>query len=136
MPRISAKPSKQALYNVVLASFMSYRDGKEYDKTTIFTPPQLLEITPDELKEWMCFKVYVTPHPGPDDMPTQGRASSLEYYKKAISFHMPSRNRVWDTESNKGNPTRSIECNDLICLIKKQEVRKQAGSSTSGPSCT
>ena len=31
------------------------------------------------------------PEPGPDDNPTLGGASSLEYYEKALSYYMPNK---------------------------------------------
>jgi hypothetical protein len=51
------------------------------------------------------------------------RLSSLEFWKKAISFF---RLIPWNSStSQEGNPTKSIVVNDLIKRVKKKEVRKQ-----------
>jgi hypothetical protein len=38
---------------------------------------------------------------------------------------MPNRLVPWSTTNNEGNPTKSIDVNDLIRHVKKKEVRKQ-----------
>jgi hypothetical protein len=73
----------------------------------------------------MCQKAYGTPEPNPDANPAQARSSSLEYWKKAISFYMPNLLMPWNAVSGQGNPTRSIEVNTLIKKVKKKEVGKQ-----------
>jgi hypothetical protein len=42
---------------------------------------------------------------------------------------MPNKLMAWNRLSNQGNPTRSIEINDLIKRVKKKEVRKQGAPS-------
>jgi hypothetical protein len=69
------------------------------------------------------------PDQTPEDNPTHGRASSLMYYKKAISYFMPNKLTPWNAISRKGNPTRSIDVYDLIKAAKKKEVRKQGTPS-------
>jgi hypothetical protein len=78
----------------------------------------------------MCVKAHGTPEPGPDDNPTEARSSSLEFWKKAISSFMLNRLMAWNVLNDVGNPTKSIEVNDLIKAIKKKEVRKQGKAST------
>ena len=100
---------------------MSYRDDEEYERDHEFTPEELNEIQPEEIEKWMCVKVYGIPEPGPDDNPynpTLGRASSLEYYKKALSYYMPNKLFGWNAISKKGKPTRSIPVNELIKRVK------------------
>ena len=63
--------------------------------------------------------------PGPNDKPSHCRSSSLEYWKKAISFFMPNKNHQWNEMTNSGNPTRSQDVNDLIKRVKRFEIRKQ-----------
>mgnify|MGYP006197484805 FL=1 len=75
-------------------------------------------------------KVHGRPDPGHDDNPTLGRSSSLEYYKKALSYFIPYRLASWNPMTNSGNPTRSQPIIDLIKAVKKKEVRKQ-GKATS-----
>ena len=50
---------------------------------------------------------------------------ALIYYKKAISFFHPDRLMEWSSGRDEGNPTRSVEVNNLIKRVKQKEVRKQ-----------
>ena len=46
--------------------------------------------------------------------------------QKRHQFFMPNRLISWNAETSNGNPTKSIEVNDLIkSRVKKQEVQKQ-----------
>jgi hypothetical protein len=45
--------------------------------------------------------------------------------EKTISFYMPKHLVQWSTTNNEGNPTKSIDVNDLIRRVKKKEVRQQ-----------
>jgi hypothetical protein len=65
------------------------------------------------------------PDPAPSDNPTHGRCSSLEYYKKALSYFMPNRHNEWDEVTLRGNPTKSQEVLDVIKAVKKKEVLRQ-----------
>ena len=73
--------------------------------------------------------MFGEPNPGPNSRPTEGRSSSLEYYKKAISYYMPNQHIGWDMEAERGNPTRSLEVQNLIKSIKRLEVRRQGKPS-------
>jgi hypothetical protein len=110
--------SQSPRYHPVLIQFMSYRDDEEYERDHDFTPEELNEIQPEEIEKWMCVKVYGIPEPGPDDNPTLGRASLLDYYKKALSYYMPNKLFGWNAISKKGKPTRSIPVNELIKRVK------------------
>jgi hypothetical protein len=70
-------------------------------------------------------KAFGVTDPALDANPTLARANLLEYWKKALSFFMPNRLIVWVLGRNEGNPTRSIEVNNLIKRVRKKEVRKQ-----------
>jgi len=75
------------------------------------------------------FKAFGNPDPLEDANPTHCRSSTLEYYKKAISSYMPNRLSQWNALAQSGNPTRSIEVNDLMKKMKKKEVRKEGAPS-------
>lgn len=109
-PPPNAKPE----YYPILVAFMSFRDNAVYTKATIFTDVQLDSITPEELVRYFCLKVYGDPDPHENANPTEGRSSSLEHYKKALSFYMPNRLTPWNVMTSTGNPTRSIVVNELI----------------------
>lgn len=124
------KPLKDQ-YKPSLIQFMSFRDGVLYDKHHVFTNAELGAIIPTEIVRWMCLKVYGTPDPDIDDNPTEGRSSSIEYHKKALSFFMPNKHMHWNALANPpvGNPTKSIPVNELIKRVKKKEVRKEGKPS-------
>jgi hypothetical protein len=94
--RLRQRPSIMVLeekprYRSVLIEFMSFRDGQAYAQNTEFTDLQLAEITPSDLTRWFCLKAYGVADPAPNANPTVGRSSSLEFYKKALSYYMPNR---------------------------------------------
>ena len=96
---------------------MSYKYGIIYGKDYEFSDEQLSEIQPDDIYKWMALKVFGQPDPSHDDNPTLGRSTSLEYYKKAISFFMPNRLATWNVLNKSGNPTRSQIIIDLIKAV-------------------
>ena len=122
---------EKPLYFRVLVEFMNFmHPGENFNKATVFTQAQLLAIQPDDVKQWMCQKVFGMRDPTPDDYPTQGRSSSLEHYKKCLSYYMPNRLMQWNVATGTGNPTRSVQVNELIKWVKKLEVRKQGKASS------
>lgn len=60
----------------------------------------------------------------PEDNPVHARCSSLQYYKKAVSFFIPNRHQPWNSITNTGNPTKSKEVNSLLKAVKKKEMRR------------
>jgi hypothetical protein len=120
-----AQARQRMKYKNVLVAFMGYRDGTVYSTDTNFTDDELESITSNDLCEYFLFRAYGTPHPQPEDFPTQCRSSSLHFYKKAISSFMPNRHHVYDVRTLTGNPTRSPAVNDLIKTVKKHEVRAE-----------
>ena len=123
------EPTQSPVYKSVLIAMMSYRDGIEYSKSYEFSPEELGEVTPEDVYKWMAMKVYGHPDPNNDDNPTHGWSSSLEYYKKALSYFMPNRLSTWNAIMHSGNPTRSVPVNNLIKAVKKKEVRRQGKPS-------
>ena len=111
-------------YQGYLVQFMSYLHDMQYDKDTLFDQESLI-VTPDDIIRWMCVKSFGVEYPELEDRPTLCRSSSLEVYKKALSWYMPNRIQAWDCISNRGNPTKSTQVNELIKHVKRMEVRKQ-----------
>ena len=72
-------------------------------------------------------KTFGIANPGIDANPISARSNSLTYWKKAILFFHPDRLMEWSSGRNEGNPTRSIEVNNLIKRVKKKEVRRKQG---------
>jgi hypothetical protein len=119
-------------YRMVLNAFMSFRDGVQYTNTHLFSDDDLLEITPEELVKYFCFKVYGVAEPTPEMRPTQGRSNTILFAKKAISYFMPSKLETWSIRSKSGNPTCSVLVNNLVKPIKKwkfddKEHRRKPG---------
>ena len=89
----------------------------------------MLTLTPADVCRFFSLKAFGTPTPDADAKPTCGRSSSLESYKKEISFFMPNRLIGWNVQTKEGNPTKSVAVNNLIKKVKKLEVRKLGVSS-------
>ena len=101
-----------------------------HDKDHVFTQEELLGLTPEHLVRYMSMKVFGVPEPEEDANPMEGRSSSLEYYKKAVSYFMPNKLMTWDVQTGRGNPTCLVKVNELIKLVKKKEVWKQGKESS------
>jgi hypothetical protein len=82
--------------------------GREYTKG------ELRARTPDGVVRWMNFKTIGIPDPPTDANPMFLRSNTLAFWKKALSFFMPDYLVMWVSGHSKGNPTRSIDVNNLI----------------------
>ena len=112
-------------YKSTLDILMSYFHGVDYAREREYTKGELRALTPDDVVAWMNVKAFDDPDPSLDANPTEFHSSSLEFWKKTLSFFMPDRLTALVSGRNEGNPTRSIEVNSLIRRVKKKEVRKQ-----------
>ena len=98
---------------------MSGVNSQHYEKDAQFEDDVLLDLAPYVIYGWMANKVYVTPTTTAEKNSTKRRASSLDYYKKAISHLMSNQISIWDTELKQGNPKRSSLVNGLSSVAKK-----------------
>ncbi len=113
-------------YHSVLIHLMTFvNPGEAYNKDHVFTQAKLAPLTPVDVRRWMCQRAYGTPEPGPAANPTEAQSSSLSFWKKPISFFMPNRIMPWNAVSAQGNPTRSIEVNNLIKRVKKRKFENK-----------
>jgi hypothetical protein len=111
---------------------MSFRDSlADYPRSMVWTPDELLGITPDKIARWFKLLVYGTATPSLTDIPTFFRSSNLEQAKKSILFFIPNKHISWDVRSSSGNPSKSVSVNDTVTIVRKLEFRKQGR-----PSCT
>jgi hypothetical protein len=108
---------------------MCHVNNRQYAQDHAFSTDELAVLTPEHVYRWMCTKAFGVPDPTAEDNPIHGRASSLSYYKKAISYFMPNKLMPWNAITKEGNPTKSVLVNDLIKAVKKKEVRKQGKPS-------
>jgi hypothetical protein len=116
-------------YKSTLDSVLSFVHHTEYSRDKTYTKGELRALTPENILHWMNLKAFGVTDPPADANPISARSNSLSFWKKAISFFMPNRLMVWTSGRNEGNPTRSIEVNNLIKRVKKKEVRKQGVAS-------
>ena len=116
----------EADYKPTLIKLMSFLDRVVYPREQIFTPEQIGAITCASLMRYFNTKTFGVPEPpvGHQIQPLV-RSSTLEYWKKAVSFFHPNRLMGWNDLTGVGNPTKSRQLNDLIKLVKKKEVRGQ-----------
>ena len=120
----------QRAYRAALAGLMSFKHGVAYSVNTEFTREQLLDITADDVVGFFNQRAYGKPNPAETDKPVHVRSNTLEYWKKGISYFMPTKNHQWNELTNMGNPTRSQAVNDMIKKVKRFEVRKQGKASS------
>ena len=81
----------------------------------------MLALTPDDIYKWMCKKTYGTEDPSNDMVPTI-RSTTLQYWKKAVSYFMETTSK-WHDASKSGNATQSKRVNNLIKAVKRAETR-------------
>ena len=131
MPRHMQEQSLPEKYKPYLVRFISFKHGRVYDVNQDFSNIELDSFTPQQLVRYMRLKGYGTPDPPPHANPTEGRAPTLLFIKKIISFFMPNRLVVCNELANPpvGNPTKSVPMNNLIKSVKRQEARKQGKPS-------
>jgi hypothetical protein len=116
-------------YQKIFITFMSFTNGLDYDNNHAFSLEELGAITPAIIRRWMCYKAYGKAEVEPGDLPRLCRSASLEMFKKSISWYMPNRIATWDCLTMKGNPSKSVEVNDLIKMVLRHECRQQGAMS-------
>eukprot|EP00957_Ditylum_brightwellii_P099417 7573093-Ditylum_brightwellii.AAC.1 len=124
------QPGQLRRYQKVLHKIMMFVNNTSYHVGHIFSNRELLCLKLRDVYGWMCFKVYGKENPLPEYNPMYGRSSSLEYYKKVISFFMPCQLGLWNVTIKLDNPMRSVDVNGLIKAVKKKEVCQQGKESS------
>ena len=104
---------------------MGHTNQKECVNDCEFSREELASLRPNDTLGWMCQQTFGTPDPGRDANPTNARSSAIAFWKKAISFHMPNKLMPWNVITSSGNPTKSIEVNDLIKRVKKRRCENK-----------
>ena len=124
-PRDVNRPTQWKTYHAVLRRFMNFCHTANYPKTKMFTREELSFITPEHIYRWFSLHAYGMENPSVEDNPTEGRGTTLMYYKKALSYFMPNKLQRWTIIGGvaSGNPTKSVEVNNLLNAIKKKETR-------------
>ena len=117
------------LYWPTLRALLSYLDGFVYTPNHEITLDRLQQLTPDDVVKYFNFRAYGTGQPTERDRPMNTRSNTLYYWKKALSGCLPNRHIPWNEISKVGNPTKSIQVNQMIKKVAKFEVRKQGKKS-------
>ena len=68
--------------------------------------------------------------------PTMARSQSIKFWKKCLSRFMPNKHTPWNVESNTGNPTHSVQMNDMTKDVVLAETRQQGALSHARRSTT
>ena len=89
----------------------------------MFTREQLPEVKPQHIHGWLAMKAFRKTNYSIEngDKPIHVGSSSLDYWKKTISFFMPNHSPHWC--NYQGNPTKHQMHRKLIDLVKLCEVR-------------
>ena len=111
-------PRSAKVYSKCLIKMMPSIDRVQYPKTSTFSCNQLVAITAEQVATFLNKRAFGIPVPDPDDHPHAMRASSLAFFKKAISQFMPLRSMPLDDINLRGNPTRSTAVNEVISKVK------------------
>ena len=117
------------LYLRTLRALLSHLDGILYTPEHEITRDRLSQLTPDDIVKYFNFRAYGTPTPSETDRPMNTRSNTLYYWKKALSGCLPNKHIPWNDISKMGNPTKSIQVNQMIKKVTKFEVRKQGKKS-------
>lgn len=99
--------------------FVHQKDDK-YGKEKQYSQEELNEISPNNVVRWMKLQCFGMPDPKLDADPKLARSNTLQFYKKAVSFFIPNRISSWNTTRMEGNPTKSLEVNAFIKMVKKR----------------
>ena len=113
-----------ACYKKHLVALHNHEFDTDYSKDHHFTEEELFALQSENAFSYFSQIAYVTPTPLETDLPIKCRSSTLEFAKKATSSFMLNRLIVWNAQSVTGNPTRSVQVNDLIKLVKKRRGKK------------
>ena len=117
-------------YKATLVSFMRHRDSSaSYSIHTASSSEELSSIKLQEIVAWMKLTAFGRSDAGDDDVPIWGKSNTLAFHKKALSYFMPNKHLGWNMVSSTGNPTRSAEVNNLIKLVRCDEVCGEGFSS-------
>ena len=96
--RIVGPPKR---YAKIMHQFLLHRGStRHYSladiKDGLITDDELVSITPDDIKQYLCDKAYGHRDPGVNDFPRLCRSNTLVVYKKAISWFLPRQSQPWD----------------------------------------
>ena len=86
--RLTMSNQGTQIYKLELIKCFNLAFGTNHDASYNFSDGELFEFTPAHIYSCLALKVFGTTSPLATDKPTQGRSSTIEYSKKAISYFM------------------------------------------------
>ena len=113
---------KKQAYIVECMSLKAGRIDDPFPRNTIFTKEQLLSLCPSDICAYCNWKAYGDPYPGPNAVPKDGRAGSVEKAKQGVGFFLPNSGVPW-IEGVGGNPTRHSSVTAVIKRIQDLETK-------------
>ena len=102
---------------------MRWRDNADYEADHVFTVEQRNAVQPIKIARYLKFKAYGNADARSSDLPTVGRASSLEHCKKCISKFITT-SYPYNDQAKVGNPTQSTAVNQVIKDVKLMQCWK------------
>lgn len=115
-------PGQVKRYFTCLLAMMRHKDGINYPKSKVFTVDELAAVRPEHVARYFCKRVFGTETPTQNSIPTK-RKTTVSYWKKGISYFMPSQAPWTDAAGGYGNPTRSKLVNNVLAAMEKAETR-------------
>lgn len=89
-------PLMTTAYCRILVYFSSWLDGEDYANNEEIPMATLEAIAAKKMVQWFKYCAYGTATPSEANRPIHTCASSLLYWKKALSSFMPQRNVQWN----------------------------------------
>ena len=121
---MSNESTNRSRYKQELVKCFNFLFNTSHDYSHNFSNDELFQLTLEHIYGFLAEKDFGTSSPSEDCKPMYGRASSMEFTKKAILFYMPNSLMKWDVGNRSRNPTKSVLVNELIKRVKKHKVRK------------
>ena len=97
-------PGQVKRYFTCLLAMMRHKDSINYPKNKVFTVDELAAVQPEHVARYFCKRAFGTKTPTQNSLPTT-RKSTVSYWKKGISYFMPSQAPWTDAAGGYGNPT-------------------------------
>ena len=92
---MSNESTNRSRYKQELVKCFNFSFNTSHDHSHIFSNDKLFQLTPEHIYGFLAEKVFGTSSPLEDCKPMYGRASSMEFTKKAILYFMPNRLMKW-----------------------------------------
>jgi len=126
-------------YKQNLREFMTFfhKRTEIYNQDVTFSREELAMVTPKDVYEWLCFKMFGTITPPDltnDDTVINGSHHTLAFYRKSLQAFWSKND--WDPATRTGNPTRTKELRAFVNRIKEMQNKTPKRKKRSPPTTT